>query len=217
MISNKPEILPSTDFQSLTEDKSPQEEISSGQIMKDLISETDSNLLQLTNTAEEKAIQSEMFTEVDSSSRRVKKSLSLKSASSKSSSRRSSTSDQTEPTSNEIHTPDPLAATNESFSKLESQTEEDEDIQTKLVIHKESQSGREKSTSSESSSRKSSISSIDQNEVKRTSGLSKWSSQQRLIILVDEKNPSEDGTATNITTDCDSTTIITITTAASTR
>ena len=102
--------------------------------------------------------------------------------------------------------------TNEITESPIHQTEEDEeDMQTEMVT---SQSG--KSTSSKSSSRKSSISSLDQNEL-RGSALTKWSSQQRLIILVDEKNPSEDGTATNITTDCDSTTIITITTAASSR
>ena len=103
--------------------------------------------------------------------------------------------------------------TNEITESPTHQTEEDEeDMQTEMVT---SQSG--KSTSSKSSSRKSSISSLDQNELRGTSALTKWSSQQRLIILVDEKNPSEDGTATNITTDCDSTTIITITTAASSR
>ena len=55
--------------------------------------------------------------------------------------------------------------------------------------------------------------------VESESSLTKWSSQQRLIIVVDEKNnETEDGmSATNITTDCDSNTIITITTATTTR
>ena len=52
-------------------------------------------------------------------------------------------------------------------------------------------------------------------EIIPDSGLTKWASQQRLIIVVDEKSGGDVNSGTKITTDVDaSKTIITITTAA---
>jgi len=116
----------------------------------------------------------------------------------------------------------------EEMNQTGSESKVDEDEQIKNIANEnvtkeeDDKSIVETETSSEDSSDSEGQSGKLRHEVlsKLTeSSLTKWSSQQRLIIVVDEKNnETEEGmSATNITTDCDSNTIITITTATTTR